>query len=178
MPMPNDQRTASFDDPLALLGACHRRIASKCGLLQKLAAHLAQHDADDDASEAAAQIRKYFNSAGRHHHADEEADLFPMLLSLDAGSEELIGHLQSEHRRMEDTWQRLDTRLSAIEQNAAAQLPPTLVEEFIGLYTRHIELEDRELLPHARRVLKREHIEDLGARMAQRRGVKWPRQPE
>lgn len=172
MLVPNNQPAAGFDDPLGLLGVCHRRIEAKCALLQKLAAHLAQHGGDGDAGEAAAQIRKYFNSAGRHHHADEEADLFPMLVSLDTGSEELIRHLQSEHRHMEEAWQRLDSQLSAIEQNAAAELTPALVEEFIDLYARHINLEDRDLLPHARKVLKREHIENLGASMARRRGVK------
>lgn len=173
MIMPDSQLAAGFDDPLGMLYACHRRIEAKCALMRKLAAHVTQLGADDDAGEAAAQIRKYFNSAGRHHHADEETDLFPMLLALDAGSMELIGHLQSDHRDMEDAWQRLDVELLAIEQRAASQLTSALVDAFIDLYTRHIDLEDRELLTHARRLLKREHIENLGVSMARRRGVKW-----
>lgn len=162
---------AGYDDPLGLIGACHRRIEAKCGLLQKLAAHLKQHGCDDDAVLAAAQVRKYFNSAARHHHDDEETDLFPLLAELDAGSGALIERLQSEHRLMEDAWRRLDMVLEPVERQAVTQLPAELVEEFVELYIRHIAVEDCELLPKARSVLGASHIAALANSMAQRRGV-------
>lgn len=162
---------AGYDDPLGLLGACHRRIEAKCGLLQKLAVHLRQHGCDDDAVLAAAQVRKYFNSAARHHHDDEETDLFPLLVGLDAGSGALIARLQGEHRRMEDAWRRLDTVLEGVEGQTATQLPAGLVEEFVELYGRHIAVEDCELLPKARMLLGAPQIAALAAGMAGRRGV-------
>lgn len=162
---------AGYDDPLGLIGACHRRIEAKCELLQKLASHLKRHGCDEDACLAAAQLRKYFNSAARHHHEDEEADLFPLLAAIDTGSGALIARLQDEHRRMQDAGQRLDTVLEAVERQAEARVPAELVEEFVELYLRHIAVEDCELLPKARSALGPAQLAALAAGMARRRGV-------
>lgn len=162
---------AGYDDPLGLIGACHRRIEAKCELLQKLAVHLTRHGCDDDAVLAAAQVRKYFNSAARHHHDDEETDLFPLLAELDGGSGALIERLRSEHRRMEDAWRRLDLVLETVERQAATQLPAVLIEEFVELYIRHIAVEDLELLPKARSVFGGPQLAALADGMARRRGV-------
>ncbi|MGE8638194.1 MAG: hemerythrin domain-containing protein, partial [Achromobacter sp.] len=48
------------DDPLALLSACHGRIARQCATLTRLAAHLPAHGSDAAAQTAAASVARYF----------------------------------------------------------------------------------------------------------------------
>lgn len=55
---------------------------------------------------AAHAVMRYFDSAARHHHEDEELDLFPALLESMAGSEavclrDLTASLCNDHRRLE-----------------------------------------------------------------------------
>lgn len=70
--LPGSSAAAGFDAPLDMLSACHGRIEKQCATLRRLPAHLAEHGADVDARQAAANVVRYFDTAGRDHHADEE----------------------------------------------------------------------------------------------------------
>lgn len=175
-----------FDEPLAMLRTCHERIQRQCATLAKLAVHLRRDGLSDGARQAAANIHRYFSSAGRQHHADEERDLFPQLRTEPALSG-LLDTLAREHAVMESLWQRLDRPLPArstssihgvVEPLLAA--PDTihdldafaqLAGEFNALYRQHIARENSELLPLAEQLLSVEQQRELGARMAARRGV-------
>lgn len=55
---------------------------------------------------------RYFDTSARHHHDDEEHDLFPALIESMAGSgaiclRELTAALTVEHREPEARWQTL-----------------------------------------------------------------------
>ena len=63
-----------------MLAACHGRVESQCDTLRRLLPHVAAHGADVQAREAAVAVMRYFDTAARHHHADEEVDLFPALI--------------------------------------------------------------------------------------------------
>src|SRR3546814_12606910 len=78
---------ASTEAPLEMLAACHIRIERQCATLRRLAAHLTEHGADADARTAAMHVMRYFDTAAVQHHADEEVDLFPMLIESMAGSD-------------------------------------------------------------------------------------------
>ena len=69
-----------FEVPLEMLSACHHRVERQCATLRRLVAHLATRGADADAAAAAAAVLRYFDSAAKDHHADEEQDLFPALI--------------------------------------------------------------------------------------------------
>ena len=43
---------AGFDEPFAMLHACHERVERSLALLERLTAHLAQHGADAQARDA------------------------------------------------------------------------------------------------------------------------------
>ena len=79
--------TAGFEVPLEMLSACHHRIERQCATLRRLVDHLATHGPDQQARDAAAGVMRYFDTAGRDHHADEEEDLFPALIESMAGSD-------------------------------------------------------------------------------------------
>jgi hemerythrin-like domain-containing protein len=159
-----------FDEPLAMLRACHERIQSQCATLAKLAAHLRSEGLTDSARQAAADIYRYFSSAGRQHHADEEQDLFPSLRTEPALSG-LLDTLAREHTVMESLWLRLEPLLAEPDTIHDLDAFAHLAAEFNALYRKHIARENGELLPQAEKVLSLEQQCELGARMAARRGV-------
>lgn len=160
----------SFDDPLEMLLACHGRIQRQCETLIKLLAHLPTHGCDTQAQQAARAILRYFDTAGRHHHADEELDLFPRLLaSSSIEAHALVARLLREHLEIEAAWPRLRINLIEIEAGKANTLDARVAEHFIDLYHRHITLENAQLLPLAQALLTAEQLAALGASMATRR---------
>lgn len=163
-----------FDHPLEMLAACHDRIEDRCDVLHRLVGHLAKEGCDPQARQAAVSVMRYFDTAGEHHHADEETDLFPLVASRsgEPGTLALIERLLSDHTRMRALWQSLRASLQQIAEDGASALDPSLVDRFSTLYRAHIQLEEAELLPLAARVLSAEEQAALGGVMARRRGVK------
>ncbi|HET7833101.1 MAG TPA: hemerythrin domain-containing protein [Gallionella sp.] len=173
--LPGHTPAPAFDDPLELLHACHSRIQAQCATLRKLQAHLAAHGCDDQAQQAAQAILRYFDTAGQHHHNDEEQDLFPHLLDTrDPTASALVQRLLAEHTVMETAWQRLRPQLLAIAQEDTAVLDAKTVDDFIRAYDEHIAVENSQLLPLAGQLLTSAHLETIGRRMAARRGVAPP----
>src|SRR5690606_22448878 len=141
-----------------------------CTTLKRLAEHLPVHGSDADARSAATGLKRYFSTAAIQHHADEEQDLFPALIESMAGSDAvcirgLTTALADEHRTLERLWRRLEAVLDKIELGAAATLPVDTVADFIGLYQRHIQREEDELLPMASRLLGDHDIDRIGRAM-------------
>ena len=167
---------AGFEVPLEMLHACHSRIERQCATLQRLVPHLAQHGADSEARTAAAGVMRYFDTAARDHHADEEQDLFPALIESMAGSDavclrELTASLASEHRKLEACWQRVRAALERIVAGEPVSLAGLDVQALVELYARHIEREESELLPMAARLLDVEALDRVGRAMRERRGL-------
>lgn len=160
--------------PLEMLAACHGRIESQCATLRRLVPHVAANGADSQARTAAVNVMRYFDTSARHHHEDEEQDLFPALIESMAGSDavclrEMIQGLTADHRALEAAWQRLRRVLERIAAGASAPLAADDVEAMIGLYERHIEREESELLPMAARLLSEDELARIGRAMRERR---------
>ncbi|MDP3521039.1 MAG: hemerythrin domain-containing protein [Hydrogenophaga sp.] len=167
---------ASTEAPLEMLAACHGRVHKQCETLRRLAVHLPTHGSDTAAQQAATAVMRYFDTAARDHHADEEEDLFPTLLEAMAGSDAvciraLTDGLVSEHRVLEGRWHRLREVLARIAQGEPVALPPSDVQAFVAAYAAHIEKEDTELLPMAARLLSDADITRVGTAMRVRRGI-------
>jgi hemerythrin-like domain-containing protein len=168
-----------FEVPLEMLAACHLRVRSQCRTLQRLVPHLAAHGADHQAREAAVAVMRYFDTAARHHHEDEELDLFPALLESMAGSDavclrELTVGLVADHRALESRWQALRRVLQAVAGGAVAPLAADDVQAFIDQYERHIDREEAELLPMAERLLDDATLDRIGRAMRARRASSPP----
>jgi hemerythrin-like domain-containing protein len=162
----------SFDTPLDMLRACHERIQAQCATLHKLLAHLPQHGADLQAQQAARAVLRYFDTAGPHHHDDEEHDLFPPLRA--SGNAEVVAltdRLLEQHLAMDAAWQSLRPLLQALAEGNAAALNRDAVEIFTAAYEQHIALENGQLLPLAARLLDTAQLATIGAAMAKRRGI-------
>lgn len=168
-----------FEVPLEMLAACHGRVQHQCETLQRLLPHLHNHGADREVQEAAHAVMRYFDSAARHHHEDEECDLFPALLESMAGSDavclrDLTASLCSDHRRLEHRWAVLRRWLLQVAQGAAstpADVARADVPGFVQLYQQHIAREEAELLPMAARLLSDAELDRIGLAMRERRGL-------
>jgi hemerythrin-like domain-containing protein len=174
--LPGSGASAGFDAPLDMLSACHERIEKQCATLRRLPAHLAEHGADADARQAAANVMRYFDTAGRNHHADEESDLFPALLESMAGSDavclrDITTALTREHRELDGVWRTLRAQLESLGRGDASALDAATIDDFVSRHARHIAREEDELLPMARRLLSDEQLQDIGRAMQARRGV-------
>lgn len=171
------QVMADFDHPLEMLAACHDRIKAQCDTLHHLAAHLPAHGADAQAQQAASNVMRYFDSAGRHHREDEEQDLFPRMI---AGAKEedaervssLVAQLSREHQEIEELWLKLRDGLESIAHGENMPLDPLAVNHFCTAYRAHMAIEDANLIPLAELLLANDAVADLGKAMAKRRGLK------
>ncbi|WP_432722531.1 hemerythrin domain-containing protein [Jeongeupia wiesaeckerbachi] len=159
-----------FDTPIAMLVACHDRVRHYAGLLPKLADHLAAHGIDAEAVRAAASILRYFDMAAPLHHQDEDDDLFPLLRERgDAALRARIDAIAAEHDGLSAQWQALRPALQALAIGQSATLDPDAVRRFAHDYPAHAEREERELYPHAARLLNADELDALGRLMAARR---------
>ncbi len=170
--------SASTEAPLEMLAACHGRVEQQCRTLLRLPPHLQAHGADESARQAARAVMRYFDTAAQDHHADEEQDLFPTLLSVAMESadeaqrlRDLTQALLADHQRIGGLWRELRQALAAVAEAQAIELPLEPVQAFVAAYRRHIELEEGELLPLAARLLSQADIGRIGAAMRQRRGI-------
>ncbi|MHB8414170.1 MAG: hemerythrin domain-containing protein [Acidiferrobacteraceae bacterium] len=149
-----------FDDPLGMLRACHDRVLRYARGLAAVARR------EEDPATLIA-VHHYFSTAGRDHHADEEQDLFPVILPRAAGA--LVAELVRQHRALDALWATLTPGFARPELLCQTLAAPAFA--FAALSESHVALENTELLPLAARLLTRAETETLGARMATRRGV-------
>jgi len=154
--------------------ACHRRVERQCATLLRLAPHLAEHGADQQARKAAWAVMRYFDTAARDHH--EEEDLFPALFEAVAGSDavcirEMTRALIAEHRQLERNWTTLRRALVRVASGLADSLPLTELQAFVDLYERHIAFEEAELLSMVHRLLPESELDRVGRAMLDRRGI-------
>ena len=168
---------ADFDHPLQMLEACHDRIAAQCETLRGLATHLPAHGCDAQAQQVASNVMRYFDGAGRHHHEDEEEDLFPRMIAAAHGQNAervalLISELRREHRDMEQMWDGIRDTLEKIAHGENTPLAEIEVNRFCTLYHAHIAIEEADLIPLAAMLLGEDDLSQLGRAMAARRGVK------
>ncbi|MCG2586413.1 pyridoxamine 5'-phosphate oxidase [Massilia sp. TS11] len=168
-----------FDEPLAVLKHCHDRIRKQMQTLERLLAHLPAHGADADAQKAAQAVLNYFDKGAPLHHEDEEQNLIPMLLATANGEDaetlaRLVPALIEDHSTMFAIWQDLHEQLKAIAEGSATFLNPADVRRFAETYARHMEVEETQVTPMARRLFSPAQLKALGEAMQQRRGIGAP----
>src|SRR5438128_4150271 len=181
MANPFSDTSATFNEPLEMLCACHDRMRQQLATLERLCRHLPVNGADAEAQKAARNIMKYFDTAAPNHHADEEESLFPRLAAANGQARSLIEALSAEHHTLDALWDHLRPDLAGIAAGRRSVLTPDLVRRIREAYTAHIEREEGELLPLAAQYFDAATLKMIGAEMAARRGVssanKMPAQP-
>jgi hemerythrin-like domain-containing protein len=169
---------AGFDQPVEMWLACHERVQRFAALLGRLAEHLDQQGADEEAQTTATSIRRYFNEAAPRHHEDEEVDMFPRLRErLDSARDQavldVLDAVEADHLEMAGLWRTLDRVLAEISRGQRVPVDPALIDRFATMYRHHIDAEERVLLPALKRVLSGSEWQAVGKAMAERRGLDW-----
>ena len=163
-----------FDEPLALLRACHNKILLHCDLLERVAGSLENADSDFDSREAARKVISYFSSSARLHHQDEEQDLFPLLVRQSLKIADLVNSLKQEHTTMDSLWQAIEPGLKRMPEPDDPAAFVTAATEFCSLNRAHVQRENMEFLPLAQSSLSHRQLKDIGRAMAKRRGARYP----
>ena len=161
-----------FDEPLALLRACHKNILAHCDRLEALVLHVAAQGIDDEARKTARDIVRYFSTSARLHHRDEEEDLFPRLNRQSLRIAELIQDLKQEHTRLDQLWEVMVTELKSLPGNGFSGEFLQANRDFCTLSRQHVNRENMEFLPLAASSLSQLDLGEIGASMADRRGMR------
>lgn len=163
-----------FDEPMAMLEACHERVERTLALLQRLRPHVATHGADADARQAARDVLRYFDIAAPLHHDDEERHVFPLLLRTGPPAvAALVQRLQADHRAMAADWAAARVPLAALADGALQAFSPeheALFDRFAQRYGAHIAAEEGTAYPAALAQLDAQALAAMGQEMAGRRG--------
>jgi hemerythrin-like domain-containing protein len=162
-----------FDQPIALLRACHARMLVHCDLLEQLSANLGNPDKAEEVRAAARQVMTYFSTSARQHHQDEETDLFPLLRRQSLKLAELVHGLRQEHGELDTLWESIAADLKRLPDIGDRAAFGARVQAFCALTRRHIQRENMEFLPRAEGSLSHRQLQDIGAAMAARRGVRF-----
>ena len=161
-----------FDDPVALLRACHEKMLARCALLETLVAHLDEHGVDDAARKAARDISRYFSTAAVLHHRDEEEDLFPLLNRQSLKTAELVHKLKQEHLTLDALWGEIAANLGSLPGDGFSETARQGIAAFCQLVRAHVQVENTEFLPLAANSLSTRVLDEIGQAMAERRGIK------
>jgi pyridoxamine 5'-phosphate oxidase len=145
-----------FDEPLALLRACHKNITDHCERLENLI-----HN-----------IVRYFSTSALLHHRDEEEDLFPRLNRQSIRIAELIRDLKQEHEKLDQLWEIISPELKKLPDDKFSDNFLQASNEFCTLSRQHVTRENMEFLPLAANSLSELELKDIGESMAARRGVR------
>jgi hemerythrin-like domain-containing protein len=169
-----------FDQPLALLSDCHRRIEHFLGLLEKVVEQCAGMALPAEHRRAVEASLTYFDSAAPRHTQDEEHSLFPRLRELDRAEVKAalqrLAALEADHDVADVLhaearfWFRRWLDEGPLDPPEVRRLKKIL-HRLRELYRRHIELEDREIFPLAGQVLEDHQLSQIGQEMARRRGL-------
>lgn len=163
---------ANQTDPFARMEQTHRRIEERLAGLARAASELADGRLRMEALDEIYDTSGWFARGGARHVADEEETLFPHLRGI-AECGALLAALEQEHR----DHQALEKELGALVGHWGDEGPEAADEQRVAelarrlgdLYRVHIEREETELFPMAKRLLRPSLIAALGQQMMDRR---------
>lgn len=167
------------DDPTGWLSDCHRRIERFLSVLVTVTEQATGGALTEPQRIAFENALRYFRDAAPKHTADEEESLFPRLRKIDAAdlhdALDLVTGLEQDHRTAEAMHAEVD-RLGVQwltgghwGDEQAARLAE-LLKGLTRMYAQHIDIEDNQVFPAAKRLLPDAERIAAGREMAARRG--------
>ena len=164
--------SGAFETPFDMLAGCHQRIRTFSELAKRLPVQPAPAE---EVAEAASRLHLYFGTALPLHEEDEEQTLEQAMRQAGAPDMDAVfARLRKEHRAIEEVlhdllprWELLKVspdRLAA-ERSALARGGEALASAFAP----HLDMEENELYPLARRVLSAEVLAGMLRAMRARR---------
>ncbi|GGY15697.1 hemerythrin domain-containing protein [Paludibacterium paludis] len=166
---PFNRPAPGFDEPLEMLLACHDKIRRFCDQLDKLPPYIDENGVNETAKQAIDGVIRYFDQAGPSHHADEEEELFPILLARVPSAAPKLEQLSAEHGYLHSCWNAIRDDLAALRNGDSSVISRIEIQEFVRLYREHAAIEEAWLIPTADAVLTPTEKRLAGEHMAQRR---------
>ncbi|HEU5293329.1 MAG TPA: hemerythrin domain-containing protein [Burkholderiaceae bacterium] len=167
---------AGFEQPFAMLAACHERVVRSLDLLQRLLEHLDRVGRDEQARAAAHDVWRYFELAAPAHHTDEERHVLPLLCqSGDPHLVDVAQRLQADHDALRAVWRALGPLLSKVHAAPSALTPEdsqrlrAQAAAFIAIHEQHLPLEDDVAFPATRSRMLPEQLRAMSDDMQHRR---------
>ncbi|WP_397534620.1 hemerythrin domain-containing protein [Roseateles sp.] len=116
----------------------------------------------------------------RLHHPKETELLFPKLRARAPELRDTLDRLDADHDRGEHAIRELEHSLLAFEMLGEARRErfERQVERYVAAYLKHMEIEEREILPAALRLLSTEDWDDLDEAFAANRDPLTGHKPE
>lgn len=174
------KREHGVDEPLGLLGDCHRRIEQFLGSILRVLDRADGRALDVSEREALETSLSYFRSAAPRHTADEEESLFPRMR---ASSDPRVRPVLAKLEALKEDHHMAAAGHAEVEfwcrrwLDAGPLAPPQvrrlrgILESLVVLYERHIAVEEQEVFPLAKEALDAEQLSRISWEMAQRRGI-------
>ena len=140
---------------LALIGSEHRAIARTLDALEQVTAEIADARRSPDFALLSTILAYLDTFPARRHHPLESGLLFPTIRRHTTALDATLGALEADHARGPGTILALERALV----HAQGGVPDAVagfteaVAAFCASERRHMEVEDREILPAARRLL-------------------------
>lgn len=170
---PFPESAPDFSDPLGLLKACHKNILAFCDQLEVVAQTVETGPIDFKLAGSAGKIYRYFKKAGKHHHEDEEIDIFPLLNRTSLKLADRVNQAKQEHARQDELWCILAPQLANPVAIKDASAFVATAHEFIESQRVHVKFEEEELFEMAQHLIGQADLEKIGRQMAKRRGVAY-----
>lgn len=170
---PFPENKPDFTDPLGLLKACHQNILAFCDQLDELAKKIETGPIGFEIAGAGGKIYKYFKTAGKHHHEDEEIEIFPILNRTSLKLADRVNQAKQEHEKLDALWAIIAPQLAnPVSIKDGAEFAATALE-FTQSQRAHIIFEEEELFELAQHLIGQAELEKIGQNMAKRRGVAY-----
>jgi hemerythrin superfamily protein len=158
---------AGDDAPVQEFSNCHAGILAQ---LEEFGRLPALAEAAASAHRIAKTTERFFREVVVRHHAEEEQELFPAVLSsARPGAERdrvkrIVERLTQDHRRIEKVWHEIEPVVHLLAKNHDAALDARRVAAFVADYKAHADYEERMFLPLASSILGRDgnHMAALG----------------
>ncbi len=112
--------------------------------------------------------------AAKHHHEDEEQDIFPRLVRQSSKLTDLIRALKREHTQLVSLWDEITPYLATPASIKDVEGFRPLATRFAEAYRTHVRKENNELLEMAQHIFSNDELKQIGGAMAERRGIKQP----
>jgi hemerythrin-like domain-containing protein len=165
------QRSGS-GGPLRQIAQCHEKIAGHLARLDTIAA--LDHEAGDETRGALESIVRWFETNGLRHRLDEDESVFPRLAPAAAGRPALADALRdlvAEHAREDALVGRLALAARALAEDPVrgTAMARAAAREVVTHFRRHIDIEDRLVLPAAADALDADALVAVSDEMERRR---------
>lgn len=164
---------AALPAPLRVFTQFHRQALRHGAALRRLVAYLNESGFDRQAQVLSHVVLTFFDVQAPLYLSDEEQELFPALADSTSGSDpaalrEMVTGAAADHQALASLWERLRTRLEAMEAGHSAELPVQDVESFVRLWSEHVGREQGELLAMAPQLVTTPRMERMARSMRER----------